>query len=194
MGEGLSDRERLINMLIRETPRMWEGCCFDSLIFHAALEHLKQKRPRVLYIGLGETDEFAHEGHYDEYLRSAQRVDHYLKSLWDTVEELPDYRGATTMIVTTDHGRGGAPLEWRSHGATVKGSERIWIGVIGPDTPALGERSQVAPVTQSQVAATLAGFLGYQYAEFAPKAGPPIASVLSSSEDRHAADRRKNGQ
>ncbi len=29
-GEGLSDREQLINTLMRETPPMWEGCCFDS--------------------------------------------------------------------------------------------------------------------------------------------------------------------
>ncbi len=128
-----------------ETPRMWEGCCFDSFTFHAALEHLKRQGPRVLYIGLGETDEFAHAGRYDQYLLAAHRVDQYLKSFWETVQSLPEYRGTTTMIVTTDHGRGDAPVEWKSHGAKIKGSERIWIAVIGPDTPALGERKSSPP-------------------------------------------------
>ena len=99
----------------------------------------------MLYIGLGETDEFAHAGRYDQYLRSAHRVDTHLRILWETVQSLPDYRDTTTLIVTTDHGRGDAPVEWKSHGAKIKGSERIWIGVIGPDTPALGERTNVSP-------------------------------------------------
>ena len=39
------------------------------------------------------------------------------------------------MIVTTDHGAGDAdPTGWKSHGAHIQGSERIWIAVIGPDT------------------------------------------------------------
>jgi hypothetical protein len=193
VGEGLSEKEQLINTLMGETPAMWEGCCFDSFMFHAALEHFKRRRPRVLYIGLGETDEFAHEGRYDQYLFSAHRVDRYLKTLWETVQSLPDYRDATTMIVSTDHGRGGAPVEWKSHGANIKGSERIWIGVLGPDTPVLGERTNIAAVTQSQIAATLATLLGFDYSAFAPRSAPPIDSVLPRLENRHAADRRQNG-
>ena len=48
---------------------------------------------------------------------------------------MPEYRDQTTLILTADHGRGDAPVEWRSHGAKIKGAERIWIGVLGPDTP-----------------------------------------------------------
>jgi hypothetical protein len=49
-------------------------------------------------------------------------------------------------------------------------------------------------VTQSQIAATLAALLGYDYRAFAPKAGLPIESVLPGSEIRHAAQPRRNGQ
>jgi hypothetical protein len=178
LGLGLSSEERLISRLIAETPRMWEECCYDSFTFHAALEYFKRQRPRVLYIGLGETDEFGHMGRYDQYLRSAHRYDSHLRILWETVQTLPDYRGATTLIVTTDHGRGDAPVEWKSHGAKIKGSERIWIGVLGPDTPALGERTHVSPGTQSQIAATLASFLGLDFRAAAQKAAPPIDEVL----------------
>jgi len=178
LGSGVSSEERLISRLITETPRMWEECCYDSFTFHAALEYFKRQRPRVLYIGLGETDEFGHMGRYDQYLRSAHRYDSHLRVLWETVQTLPDYRGATTLIVTTDHGRGDAPVEWKGHGAKIKGSGRIWIGVLGPDTPALGERTNVSPVTQSQIAATLASFLRLDFRAAAQNAAPPIDDVL----------------
>jgi Type I phosphodiesterase / nucleotide pyrophosphatase len=178
VGRGLSTEERLLSRLVAETPRIWEDCTYDTFTFHAALEYFKRQRPRVLYIGLGETDEFGHAGRYDHYLHSAHHVDTYLRILWETVQSLPDYRGTTTLILTTDHGRGDAPVEWKSHGAKVKGSERIWIGFLGPDTPALGERTGIAPVTQSQIAATLARFLGLDYRAFTPKAAPPIAEAL----------------
>jgi hypothetical protein len=178
VGRGLSSEERLLSRLIVETPRIWDDCAYDTFTFHAALEYFKRQRPRVLYIGLGETDEFGHAGRYDHYLHAAHRVDSYLRILWETVQSLPDYRGATTLILSTDHGRGEAPVEWKGHGAKVKGSERIWMGFLGPDTPPLGERTGIAPVTQSQIAATLATFLGLDYRASAPKAAPPIADAL----------------
>jgi Type I phosphodiesterase / nucleotide pyrophosphatase len=178
VGRGLSTEERLLSRLVAEAPRIWDDCTYDTFTFHAALEYFKRQRPRVLYIGLGETDEFGHAGRYDHYLHAAHHVDTHLRILWETVQSLPDYRGTTTLILTTDHGRGDAPVEWKGHGAKVKGSERIWIGFLGPDTPPLGERTGVAPVTQSQIAATLANFLGLDYCASAPKAAPPIAEAL----------------
>jgi len=76
------------------------------------------------------------------------------------MQAMPEYRGTTTFIITTDHGRGSGPEKWRDHGKDVDGAEDIWIAVLGPDTPALGERAQAGPVTQSQVAATIAALLG----------------------------------
>ena len=78
-GMGLSREEFLISRLVGETPRMWEDCCYDSFTFHAASEYFKRQRPRVLYIGLGETDEWAHAGRYDQYLRAARNADHHLR-------------------------------------------------------------------------------------------------------------------
>jgi len=91
---------------------------------------------------------------------------------------MPAYRDQTTFIITTDHGRGSGLVEWKEHGVEQKGSENIWIAVIGPDTPALGERSNCSPLTQSQIAATLARFLGEDYCAAEPKAGKPIDDVF----------------
>jgi hypothetical protein len=58
---------------------------------------------------------------------------------------------------------------------------RSWIAVMGPDTAALGERSQVATVTQAEIAATLAAFMGKDYPAAEPKAAAPILGVLSGT-------------
>ncbi|HXG70615.1 MAG TPA: hypothetical protein VNJ04_08405, partial [Gemmatimonadaceae bacterium] len=57
-----SDRERAINELVADLPRYWEYGPFDAPIVYAALEHLRTRKPRALYILLGEGDEWAHQG------------------------------------------------------------------------------------------------------------------------------------
>ena len=183
-GKYLSDEERVIAQLMRESPRLWEECCFDTFTFRSAMGYLKRQRPRVMYIALGETDEWGHAGRYDQYLHAAHRVNNYLKTLWETVQSLPEYRDNTTIIVTTDHGRGTTPVDWKNHGAKIQGSDRIWIAVMGPDTHPRRPEARGNPtashraLTQGQVASTLAAFLGLDYRAFAPKAASPIAGVL----------------
>jgi hypothetical protein len=174
----VTDRIKLLNRLKVETPA-WNAEPFDSFTFFTALEYLKQHKPRVLFLSLGETDEWSHEGKYTEYLRSANRVDQYLKELWETVQSMPQYRGTTTLIFSPDHGRGEAPVQWKSHGQKVPDSKYMWMAYLGPDTPSLGERSKIPAVTQSQIAATLAALLGEDYLADVPKAGKPIADVLT---------------
>ncbi len=69
----VNPRIEFLNKLKAET-RMWDGEPFDSFTFHTALEYMKTKKPRVMFLSLGETDEWAHAGHYDLYLRSATRA------------------------------------------------------------------------------------------------------------------------
>jgi DNA mismatch repair protein MutH len=113
-------------------------------------------------------------------LDSAQRMDHFVQQLWDTMQAMPQYRGTTTFIITTDHGRGSGLTEWKEHGVEEKGSENIWIAVMGPDTAPLGERAHIAPVVQAQIAATVAAFVGKDYHHDVAKAALPITEVLSA--------------
>jgi hypothetical protein len=168
----------LLDRLKAEVPSPWGDEPYDALTYHSALEYFKAKRPRVLFVALGETDVWAHGGDYNGYLTAAHRFDAYAKELWETAQAMPEYRGTTTLIVAADHGRGLGVLKWRDHGKKVIGAEDIWLGVVGPDTPALGERSEIPDVHQSQIAATLAAILGEDYNADVPKAGRPIADVL----------------
>jgi hypothetical protein len=174
----MTPRMESINLLKAET-KVWPDESFDSFPFFTALEYLKVKKPRVLFLSLGETDEWAHDGKYELYLKSARRIDDYLRLLWETVQSMPEYRGKTTLVFSPDHGRGEAPVQWKSHGEKVPDSKYIWMAFLGPDTPALGERKNVPEVTQSRIAATVAALMGRDYAGAVAKAGKPIADVLS---------------
>ncbi len=173
----VTPRIELLNVLKRETG-MWEDEPFDAPTFQTALEYLKLHKPRVLYLSLGETDDWAHEGKYDLYLKATHRVDQYLRELWETAQSIPGYQGHTTLVMAVDHGRGSSTETWKSHGEKIDDSKYVWMAFLGPDTPPLGERSKIAPVTQSQVAATLAALLGENYNAAVPKAGQPITDVL----------------
>jgi hypothetical protein len=169
---------RLLNGIKTNSPRVWEDEPYDAPIFETALEYIRAKQPRVVFLSLGETDEWAHAGNYGEYLESAHRVDGYLKSLWDELLTMPEYKGKTTMILLVDHGRGSAPEEWKSHGQKVPESKYIFMGFMGREVPRLGVQGRVAPVTQSQVAATLAKYLGLDWNAQEKQAGQPIAAAV----------------
>jgi hypothetical protein len=169
-------RAAVIRDLFATTVRYWPDNTWDALTHQATLDYLAVKKPRVLFIGYGETDEWAHAGRYDLYLRSAHQVDAYLAQLWATVQADPQYRDRTTLIVTTDHGRGYGP-KWRDHGEDVVGAENIWMAVLGPDTPALGVRRNIPVVRQAQVAATIAAVLGADWQGAEPRAAAPLPGV-----------------
>jgi hypothetical protein len=61
----------------------------------------------------------------------------------------------------------------------MKGSGNIWVAVMGPDTPALGERMHAAPVSQAGIAATVAALMGKDYRAAVPAAAAPIRDVLA---------------
>ena len=159
------------------TP-IWGDVILDTFTSHAALQHVRNARPRAAYFAFGETDEWAHEGRYDLYLASAYNVDRFLGQLWDLLQSLAEYRERTALVITTDHGRGAGLTSWRDHGAKTEESGAVWLGVIGPDTPALGERASIPELTQSQVAATLAALVGEDFVRASPRSAGPIPDVL----------------
>ncbi len=160
--------------LYRTTTQVFGGNALDAITWAALKESLHTDHPRVLFLGLGETDEWMHAGRYDLALEAAHRGDAIIADLWNTLQALPEYRGTTTLIITTDHGRGIGANDWRHHGAETPGSEDVWLAALGPGVPALGERSDTGLVTQAQVASTMAALLGYDWNAVAPNAGHPL--------------------
>jgi hypothetical protein len=174
----MTPRMEVLNEVKASSPRFWEDESFDAPTFYTAMEYIREKKPRVVFLSLGETDDWAHAGNYGEYLESAHRVDGYLKQLWDELQSMPEYKGKTTMIFMVDHGRGSAPEEWKSHGQKIPESKYIFMEFMGHGVPALGLRSKVPAVMQSQAAATLARYLGLDWNAEEKRAGAPIAAAV----------------
>jgi hypothetical protein len=176
-GTDLTQIEIFLNRAQDEIRGPWGGVRLDFFTHHFAMEELKNRKPKVLYIGYGETDDYSHDDRYDQYLLSAQQTDAYIREIWDFVQSDPQYRDKTTMLIMTDHGRGVYPkVNWKSHSGNIPNSDEIWIAAIGPDTPPLGEVKVNVQYFAMQVARTMVEMLGFHYP--IEKAGEVIPLVL----------------
>ncbi|HRE80778.1 MAG TPA: alkaline phosphatase family protein [Opitutaceae bacterium] len=151
---------------------------FDAFVHEATLDTFNHRQPRVFLYALGEPDAWAHGRRYDRYLYSIQRCDRFIRELWEKLQALDQYRGSTTFLITTDHGRGVTPDDWAHHGQKIPFSQETWLAALGPDTPALGERGNFPEIYQAQVASTLVAFLGLDFRTFSAEAEEPITQVL----------------
>jgi hypothetical protein len=162
--EPLTEKEMLLNEMLSQIRSPWDSVRLDPFTHHYAMEFIKKNNPRVMYIAYGETDDFAHDGRYDQYLYAARMTDDLIRELWEYTHQHEQYKNKTTFLIATDHGRGTLPKsEWKSHGAKINGAEEVWLAVIGPDTPADGEIKTNGQLFQNQVAATAAAFLGFDF-------------------------------
>jgi hypothetical protein len=176
-GRELSARESFLNELQPQVHSPWSNVRLDAFTHNYALAYLKRKRPRLLYIAYGETDDFAHDQKYHFYLQAARRTDAFLRDLWTWIQADSEYRNRTTMIVTTDHGRGLGD-RWSDHGADVVGADEIWLLVLGPDTEPGRPSDRAGQFYQNQVASTVAALLSVRYRPD-PAAGPVLEPVLN---------------
>ena len=163
--------------LRRNVMELWEESSNDGITYQMAKVYLLERRPRLMWIGLTQSDYWAHADRYDRLLEYLHLADGWLRDLWSTLQADEDYRGKTTLIVTTDHGRGQRPADWAEHDQTIPGSESIWVAVIGPDTPALGEAVPPGTVHQGAVAATILDLFGIDPGNFDHDAAPSLPGV-----------------
>jgi hypothetical protein len=136
---------------------------FDILTFLSAKEYIKQHLPKVVFISLGETDESAHSSRYDNYLQEAAQVDKMIADLWYFIQTSPNYKNNTTLLITTDHGRGYKNNQWNKHSFLVKGSGEAWLAVIGPGIEPMGEIKVPQQLYQKQIANSIATLLGVSF-------------------------------
>jgi Type I phosphodiesterase / nucleotide pyrophosphatase len=156
----------------------WPEMRHDGFTFRFAMDHLARHRPRLLYLALGEPDDWSHAGRYDRVLQSYASTDRALRDLWVWLQSQPDYRDRTTLIITTDHGRGMAPRDWQHHGHMVKGSERTWLAIVSPHSARRGEWRDHPAISSSQVAATVIQSLGLDWKAFDSEMAPPIQGAM----------------
>lgn len=178
-----------LNKVQNDLPRPWNlDERYDALTHAFGLRSLTVDAPGVLHVAYGEPDAHAHAGAYDEYLIATERADRFARELWDAAQADPAWAGKTTLIVTTDHGRGElGPLKdgWRHHGSGLDeagmqhperartGSDQSWAAILGP-APLVAEAAPGVCATASQIAATALQALGFDRSRYDPRSAPPL--------------------
>lgn len=175
-------RMRDLARLERRALALWEGSRLDAFTGAMALEYLRQVQPRLVYIAFNDTDDLSHNQRYDRVLDALHALDGFLAELSAVLDSVPQYRGRTTVILTTDHGRGRTPADWSDHGGEVAGAEDIWLAVWGPDTRGGGEARGGPRLEQASVAATVLRCLGLDPAGFSPAAAPAVPGACTGGE------------
>jgi hypothetical protein len=132
----------------------------DAETGELALAVFQTRRPAFMFIGLGETDEYAHRENYRGYLDALSRADRLIGRFAEIA--LHDPGAPTTLFVTTDHGRSEA---FTSHGGEYPESARVWLVAAGAGIENRGQMT--SPVTRrlANVAPTVRSILGIAQAD-----------------------------
>jgi hypothetical protein len=130
----------------------------DDEVFQKGLAYLKDKKPVFLYMMFGWSDDRAHAGDYKGVVDALRQYDDWLNQLVAVVDSMHDM--PTTLIVTTDHGR-GIGAEWRNHGHAVLADSRpVWLYARGPSVPRLGPAANGSDHTQIDIRPTIEALFG----------------------------------
>ena len=134
----------------------------DAFTYAYAVETIRNDHPKLLFVSFGGTDEFGHGGEYDKYLEITRQTDAFIQDIVETCESDPFYKGKTTYLISTDHGRGRGE-KFTNHGADVRGANHTWLMALGRNIPAAGETTNNGPFYTKQIAATIADLLGVDF-------------------------------
>lgn len=140
---GKDTNAQLLTNMVKDTHRPFgEGEVLDVFMHYQIMHYLKKEKPLAAFLSYGDTDEFAHEGNYSYYLDGAHSFDKYVSDIWNFVQTDPEFKDNTTLLITTDHGRGEAiKSQWTSHGQKVLDSHQTWYVMLGKGVANLGEVS-----------------------------------------------------
>jgi hypothetical protein len=129
----------------------------DAITARVALRVLATERPRFLFVGLGDADEYGHRNDYRGYLEAVHAADAFLGDLFATLDEMGARGRHTTVLVTADHGRA---YSFKDHGARYPESGRVWLVAAAGDVHGHGLVAASRRHTLSDVAPTVRGLLG----------------------------------
>ena len=154
----------------------------DHFTAEIALRYLETKRPRLMFLGLGEPDEYAHRDDYAGYLASLRAADSVIGELFSVLGRMGARGQHTTVIVTADHGRG---RDYRVHGRNFPESSRVWLVAAGAGVAARGLAHAERPHRLADIAPTVRTLLALP-ADVTPSAGAPLDELFLPPPERSA--------
>ncbi len=155
----------------------------DTETFAQALAYLEKERPRFLYISLGDADEFAHALNKKKYIDTLKMYDRWINELAGRLDAMDDYGNNTTLIVTTDHGRGSG-FQWFDHGLHIPDAKYVWLYARNSKTNQVSNTDRTVlknrPYNHSDIRPTIENLFGLAPNRCAD-CGRPIEELFSAN-------------
>jgi len=148
----------------------------DRYTAELAVRYLHQRRPAFLFVGLGEPDEYAHQGDYAGYLASLRAADHFVGALLATLDRMGERGRRTLVLVTSDHGRAH---DYRDHGGSFPESARVWLAAFGGPVRARGFAAAPRPRRLADLAPTIRATIDLE-PDRAPSGGAPLWELFDA--------------
>jgi hypothetical protein len=145
----------------------------DEYTSRVALRYLERAKPRFMFVGLGDTDEYAHHGDYARYVGALRRADGFVRSLLETLERMGERGRRTAVFVTTDHGRSAS---FRDHGGFAPESARVWLGAVGAG---IAKNADRISGSLADIAPTARKLLGLPRASRFGGEGSPLEGMIA---------------
>jgi hypothetical protein len=146
----------------------------DALTADLAIQYLRARAPKFMFLGLGEPDEFGHANDYAGYLRSLRYADQRIGEIHQILQELAARGTRTALFVTADHGRADSFV---NHGAQFPESARVWLIASGSALHATGYVASPKPRSLADLAPTVRQIAGLPRDTHAA-AGAPLDELL----------------
>ena len=140
---------------------IFTGFRSDSVTMLHVFEVLDKHKPNLMIINLKEPDFSGHAANWKGYLKGIQSGDKYACELWSKIQNDEHYKGKTTLLITSDHGRhlDGVKSGFVNHGCNCEGCRHINLLALGPDFKT--NQIFVQERNQKDVATTIAYLLNF---------------------------------
>jgi hypothetical protein len=148
----------------------------DELSVYVMRQLMRQFAPSLLWITLHDMD-IAHSGAYSLYLEGIRRTDRLCAEIWQMIENDPEYKGRTTLLILPDFGRdsdfSASGNGFQHHRTGDPLSRTTWMMALGPHIRQ--SRTVDRPLDSLDLVATLGAMMNFA----TPSAkGKPIVEVL----------------
>ncbi len=163
----------------------------DTLTARLALAYIEARTPRLTFLALGDTDEYAHKGDYRGYIKALHQTDSILGELRSTLRRSGEWGKRTTVLITTDHGRAN---DFRNHGGAYPESARSFVIALGGLARQEGIITTAAPHRLADIAPTVRHILRLPARDLNPQPGTMLAEAIVTGEGKGIASHDRTGR
>jgi hypothetical protein len=107
----------------------------DAMSVYLTRHVMRTFSPSLLFLTLHDID-IAHSGAYSLYLEGIRRTDRLCAELWDEVQQNPEYKDRTTVLILPDFGRDGdgdsGGNGFQHHRTGSASARTTWMMALGP--------------------------------------------------------------